>query len=418
MKENIKKHIRIRKIRQRLTALALATALVLTGLVAAPQQTQAAQRMVYSHSTMLGHIGSIYFIRSDEETSEQTICRKKVINSSKVSEIVTEEKGILNFVVEGQYLYYTTADEDDQWVIRKCRVDGEEGETLCKGSVFYVDSNRVYGEKQLSNNRSRLFCLDQETGEMTTIRSIKKTQILYYVETIGTDSYYAIYDENTDKISLYRLATADNQFTRITTDKRTTNGSLGAMLVSDVEVVDGELYYDYGSYEGSAVYWYGTIKKLTTDGKKKTIAVNIANEKMEIGSNELYYSKAEGKYYKYQLSDGKKTRYSLDMENGIDYSIIRDKTYMTDRSNKKKIVISRFKSGTARETLTNNFATINFKQKKNISYSVDIQEMGVYYIISVTGTDYTDSAYGWRGHLVSMNWYVMDGAGTIIGSFK
>ena len=118
------------------------------------------------------------------------------------------------------------------------------------------------------------------------------------------------------------------------------------------------------------------------------------------------------------MKTGKKTKYSLKFENNIGYTILGDKTYMADTSNMKKIVISRFSSGTDRETLTKNAISIPFKQKKKISYSVSMKQVGVYYAICVTGKDFSDMSYGWRGKTVSINWYVTEPAGTVLGSFK
>ena len=98
--------------------------------------------------------------------------------------------------------------------------------------------------------------------------------------------------------------------------------------------------------------------------------------------------------------------------------MLGDKTYMADTSNSKKIVISRFTSGTDRETLTKNFISISFKQKAGVSYGVSMKQVGIYNMICVTGIDYTDPSYGWRGKLVSINWYITDGAGTLLGSFQ
>ena len=148
------------------------------------------------------------------------------------------------------------------------------------------------------------------------------------------------------------------------------------------------------------------------------MAKSTGDDTLTIGTKELYYTTPEGNYYKYQLSTGKKSKYSLKLEQNISYTILGDKTYMADTSNAKKIVISRFKSGTNRETLTKNFITISFKQKKNISYTVDIRQVGVYNLVCVKGTDYSKASYGWRGKLTSVNWYITDGAGTLLGSFK
>ena len=90
---------------------------------------------------------------------------------------------------------------------------------------------------------------------------------------------------------------------------------------------------------------------------------------------------------------------------------------MADTSNKKKIVISRFNSGTDRETLTKKFISIPFKQKAGISYSVSMKQVGIYNMICVTGTDFSPK-YGWRGKTVSVNWFITDGAGTLLGSFQ
>ena len=126
----------------------------------------------------------------------------------------------------------------------------------------------------------------------------------------------------------------------------------------------------------------------------------------------------KGNDYKYNLKTGKKTKYSLAFQNGVSYTVLGDKTYMADTSNKTKIVISRFSSGTNRETLKKNFISIPFRQKKNVSYSVTVKQLGKYNMICVTGRDFTDMSYGWRGKLTGINWYVTDGAGKVRGSFQ
>lgn len=238
-----------------------------------------------------------------------------------------------------------------------------------------------------------------------------------YVCNIGGESYYYVYDRKTDKVLLYQLHTANNKMIRVAAEKRVAEGSSG-LMVSDVRQMNGELYYDFGSYEGTGNFWNGTIRKLTADGKKKTVVKYVEDDQIIAGSRELYFSTPQGNYYKYNLKTGKKAKYSLKYEKNISYMILGNKTYMADTSNKKKIVISRFNSGTDRETLTKNFISISFKQKANISYSVSMRQVGIYNMICVTGIDFTDVSYGWRGKLVSINWYVTDGAGTVLGSFQ
>lgn len=403
-------------MKKAIVSFCLAAVLAVTELAVTVQPAQAAETFVYEDTDMIGQGGYIYFIRTNSDSGAASICRKNVSNAT-VSKVVTESAGIISLVVNGQYLYYTTA-EDGDWVIKMCRLNGDDARTLCAGTVSYASDSCVYGMETLNNGRTRLFSMEYDADDITVIKSVKANQTLYYVKNIGTDSYYAIYNQKTNKISLYRLNTTNDRLVRIAVDKRPSNDSTGFLQVSDLKIVNGELYYDFGSYEGTGSYWYGSIRKLTTDGKKKIVAKSTGDDTLTIGTKELYYTTPEGNYYKYQLSTGKKSKYSLKLEQNISYTILGDKTYMADTSNAKKIVISRFKSGTNRETLTKNFITISFKQKKNISYTVDIRQVGIYNLVCVKGTDYSKASYGWRGKLTSVNWYITDGAGTLLGSFK
>lgn len=411
------KQIKTRRMGKCFTCLVLMIVLTVGSFLTAPITAQAANTYVYEDSDLIGQGGYIYFIRRLYDSSTATICRKKVADG-KVSKVVSEPNGVVRLVVNGQYLYYTTIDDENGWVIRMCRLNGDDAHTLCGGIVSYADASHVYGIETLASGKQRLFCLEYETEDTTRIKTVSASQTLDYIGNIGSDSYYYIYDQKKDTVSLYRLSTADNRFLRVASDKRSAKDSTSPLQISDVAQAGGELYYDFGSYEGSGNFWYGTIRKLTTDGKRKTVAKSTGSDRLMIGSRELYFSTPQGNDYKYQLSNGKKSKYSLTLQKGISYTILGDKTYMADTSNKKKITISRFKSGTDRETLTKNFITIPFKQKKNVSYSVQLKQVGIYNLVCVTGTDFTDRSYGWRGKLTSINWYITDGAGTVLGSFQ
>ena len=382
--------MKLRNMKKAIVSFCLAAVLAVTELAVTVQPAQAAETFVYEDTDMIGQGGYIYFIRTNSDSGAASICRKNVSNAT-VSKVVTESAGIISLVVNGQYLYYTTA-EDGDWVIKMCQLNGDDARTLCAGTVSYASDSCVYGMETLNNGRTRLFSMEYDADDITVIKSVKANQTLYYVKNIGTDSYYAIYNQKTNKISLYRLNTTNDRLVRIAVDKRPSNDSTGFLQVSDLKIVNGELYYDFGSYEGTGSYWYGSIRKLTTDGKKKIVAKSTGDDTLTIGTKELYYTTPEGNYYKYQLSTGKKSKYSLKLEQNISYTILGDKTYMADTSNAKKIVISRFKSGTNRETLTKNFITISFKQKKNISYTVDIRQVGVYNLVCVKGTDYSKAS--------------------------
>ena len=383
----------------------------------APVTASAADVFVQEYSDMIGQGGYIYYIRTSEAKGNAEVWRMKLADGSK-SKVVAEPCSIIRLITAGQQLYYTTVNEDGQWEVRTCRLNGDDVQTVCEGVVCQADSENISFIRYTDEARGHLYVKNLATGEKMKVKTAKKGQALDYVCTVGDNGYYYIYDAAADQVMLYRLHTATNKLIRVAVEKRVAEGSTGALLVSDIRQIGGELYYDFGSYEGSGSFWNGTIKKLTTDGKKKTVAKLTSDDKIVAGSRELYFGNSSGDTYKYQLKTGKKEKYSLKFEKNIDYTVLGDKTYMADTSNKKKIVISRFTSGTDRETLTKNCITIPFKQKSNVNYSVSMKPVGNYNMVCVTGIDFTDQTYGWRGRRVSIDWYVTDGAGTLLGSFR
>lgn len=390
---------------------------IVAGVVAkTPVATYAASAYVQPYSDMIGQGGYIYYIRTSEKNGSAVIWRTKVANGE-TSKVVSEPGGIIKMVACGQQLYYTTANDDSKWEVRTCQLNGDERQTVCEGCVCDADSENIYYIRYGTGSRASLYAKDRDTGKRTAIKTVKAGQTLDYVCSIGDESYYYVYDKKADRLALYSLHTATQKMSRVAAEKRATEGTSG-LLVSDVRQINGALYYDFGSYEGSGSFWNGTIRKLTAAGKKQTVAKLVSDDQIIAGSRELYFKNAKGNDYKYNLKTGKKTKYSLRFENGISYTVLGDKTYMADTSNKKKIVISRFTSGTDRETLTENFISIPFKQKAGISYAVSIKQVGIYNMICVTGRDFTDQEYGWRGKLVSIDWYITDGAGTLLSSFR
>lgn len=383
----------------------------------APDTVYAASDFVQDYSDMIGQGGYIYYIRTSEEDLHAEIWRMKVSDGTS-SMVVSEANGILRLVVCGQQLYYTTANEQGQWEVRTCQLNGDDQKTVCDGVICCADSENIVCIRYVTQGRARLYVQNLATGKRTSVRTMKEDQNFEYVGNIDNDSYYYLYDQTTDKLYLYRLNIVTKKLIRVASEKRVYDDSSAPLLVSDVRQIGGELYYDFGSIQGSGGFWYGTIKKLTVDGKKKTVAKQTGDDSIIAGTKELYFSTPRGDYYKYSLTTGKKTKYSLKFEQGINYSILGDKTYMADLSDSRKIVISRFTSGTDRETLTKNFVTIKFKQKANISYSAHMKQVGVYTVICVTGMDFTNPDYGWRGRVDSIDWFIIDGAGTLLGSFQ
>ncbi|MDD7640884.1 MAG: DUF5050 domain-containing protein [bacterium] len=407
----------MKKIIRYLTCIVLTMGMALGTLVLAPDTAQAASAYVYEYSDMIGQGGYIYYIRSSASGPSASIWRMKV-ETGETSKVVSAPRGIVKLIVSRQQLYYVTSNDKGQWEVRSCPLNGGASETVCEGFACYADTASVYVIRYL-DDKAYLYRRDLESGEETLIKATKKDQTLDYVCNIGSQSYYYLYDVASDKLYIFCLNTtaANQKLIRIAAEKRVVKGSTGRLLVSDIKQIDQELYYAFGSYEGSGSFWNGTIKKLTVDGAKKTVAKLVEDKQIIAGKRQLYYQDMKGNAYKYDLKTGKKAKYSLKFENNISYTVLGDKTYLVDTSNKKKIVLSRFNSGTDREVLTS-FLTIPFKQKANISYSVSIKQVGIYYAICVTGRDFTDMSYGWRGKLVSMNWYIADSNGKALRSFQ
>lgn len=407
----------MKKVTHICAGILLMLALVTGFAVGEPVTVHAAGTFVQPYADMIGQGGYIYYIRTSETDGSCGIWRMKVA-TGKASKVVEESGTIVKMAVCGQQLYYTTSNDDSQWEVRSCRLNGDGIQTECAGVVCDATSENIYCIRTVNETQYRLYAKNTATGKNTSIRTAKAGQVLDYVCTDGNSSYYYIYDSKTDKLTLYRLNTATNQLIRVTTEKRVVADSVSSLQVSDVRQLGGELYYNFGSYEGSGSFWNGTIKKLTVDGRKKTVSKLVSDDRIIAGSRELYFTNTTGNNYKYNLKTGKKEKYSLKFEDNISYTILSDKTYMADTSNKKKIVISRFTSGTDRENLTKSFISIPFKQKTGVSYAVSLIQTGIYNMVCVIGRDYTDVSYGWRGKLTSIDWFITDGAGTLLGSFQ
>lgn len=418
--ENMKKQNRSRWFLRRLMCAALVFCTVFAAFAATPVQVRA-NNFVEEYRDMIGQGGYIYYVKTKTTAKGDgaVIYRMKVATAEK-SKVIEETHGIINMCVSGPNLFYTTYSEDGmRWEIWHCNLDGSEAERVCDGCLCYADGADLYGIKYVGA-KTRLFHVGlSANGKRTAVKTVKEGTVLDYACTVDKTSYYYTYNGKTERIALYALEKGKTKLKKLATEKRAENDSNSALLVSDVKRINGELYYNYGSYEGSGHFWYGTIKKLTADGKKKVVGKNVENDTIIAGTKELYfYDSLAGCYYKYDLAAGKKTKYAMEYKEGVNYIILGDKTYMADTSNKKKITISRFNSGTAQETLTKDFITIPFKQKANVSYSVSMRQVGIYNMVCVTGTDFTDQSYGWNGNVVSVDWYITDGAGTVLGSFR
>lgn len=408
----------MRTIIKRGIAIAVVCAIAVVTPIAAAAATSTRTTFVREDSPMLGQGGYIYYISTNDDNALSEIYRKNV-STGKSSLVVSSDNAISRMQISGEKLYYSCADEETEFGFDtySCDLNGANEELCCKGTVAYADSANVYAIKLLEDGRSKLYQRNLLTGKQTSIKTVKSDEVIEYITTINGDSYYYVYSSGKKCLTLYLLGNGKTKLVKVAREKNSKSNEGYGLLVSDVKMIGNELYYNYGCHQGSGSFWCGTIKKLTVDGVKKTICKDMNEEQILVGNNELYYSSLDGDNYKYNLKTGKKSKYSLAFENKVNYTILGDKTYMADLSDKKRINISRFRSGTARHTLTKNFISFAFKQKSKINYGATIKPVGIYNLVCVTGIDFNDKDYGWKGRLDSIDWFITDGSGKVLGSF-
>jgi len=101
---------------------------------------------------------------------------------------------------------------------------------------------------------------------------------------------------------------------------------------------------------------------------------------------------------------------------GKDYELTN--VAVTKADGEKLITVSSFTSGAIKKNKTELLMSIPYKQKKELDYSASVSKYGDYLLIPVTCMDYNDTTYGWRGKLISINWYVADMNGKVLAQFK
>jgi hypothetical protein len=208
----------------------------------------------------------------------------------------------------------------------------------------------------------------------------------------------------------------------LTTEKIALNGTERTYpTVSDIVKINGDIYYQYGTHEGSGSYWYGTLKKLESSNKiKSIIAERLYEEQIHHDDNCIYYIGTESseKHYRYHTKTGKTTSYTYKTTGTESFNILGDKTYCAKADGKELITVSCFESGSNKKNRVEAFINLSYKQKKKFDYSASVKKINDILLIPVTCMDYNDTSYGWRGRCVSVTWYVADTEGKILAQFE
>lgn len=423
MEEYQSKSIRVSLERERdfimkKRVISMILALLMIIAILPPKNSFAATTgMVYSYSTMLEEDGSIYYVKTAADTGASDIY-KLVVSTGKKTIIASSDSYILNMIYYNGTIYYTTT-EDDSYVIYLVGIEGGNETKVCNGNVIYADKSGIfYTVSTLSNGY--LYKKSYDGSEDKLIQKANTT--FTYVKNIGNTLYFSQYTESNYKIKLYSMKSTASKLTLLDTKTVSSDVYSGyIVVVSDVVKMNGDIYYQYGTEQGTGHFWYGVLIKIDSDTNKKTVITKDINDRTIVHSkNYIYYYSMENysKKLKYNTKTNKTLAFTCKTADTESYNVLGGKTYCAKPVSKKYITVSQFTSGTNKKNLIKNFIKISYNQKSTLSYSANVKKLGDYFLVSVERVDYSDASYGWRGLYMGIKWYVTDANGKVVASFS
>jgi hypothetical protein len=381
----------------------------------------ATNAMVYEYSPMLEDNGNIFYIqRVEGKVNTYNIYRLEV-STGKKTKLISSENDILDMMIHNDTLYYISYVSDkDIYQTYSVSIDAKDKKTICNGYAVYLDDSSIY-YTVMKGEKNKLYKQDYES---------KKDMLIYtgnlsfsFVKNLGETLYFTQFIEASSKLTLYTLAPEEQvKLTVLTTEKIKLDGTEREYpTVSDIVKINGDIYYQYGTYEGSGSYWYGTLKKIDTKANKKSVIVEqIYEDQIFHNDSSIFYNGLESseKRFQYNTKTGKTSTYTYKTTGSESFNILGDKTYCAKADGEKLITVSSFTSGAIKKNKTELLMSIPYKQKKELDYSASVSKYGDYLLIPVTCVDYNDTTYGWRGKMISINWYVADMNGKVLAQFK
>lgn len=386
-----------------------------------PQKTvsAAAKDIIYKYSTMLEDQGNIYYIQTSESDNSDalsySIYRLEVSTGTK-TKLISTDNYIISMAIHYGTLYYTSYEsENPEYTVYSIAVTGGDIKSICAGYVLYADNNGIYYIIN-SNSSCKLYRKAYDGSKDTLLYTGNST--FHYVKCIDQTLYFSQYNKSTSKIVLFALQPGALKLTTLAAIKiKLDSYSTSIPTISDAAVVNGDLYYQYGTYEGSGSFWYGTLVKLDADTKKiTTITKEMTDSTLYYGENKIYYADIDDSHV-YNTVSGKSTTYQCKATDAEYLSILGDITYSAKTVNLKYITVSSFTSGTNKKNLVKDFIKIPYKQKSSLTYAPDVQKLGDYLLISVECIDYNAPGFGWRGEYLEIKWYVADLNGKVLAEF-
>lgn len=380
----------------------------------------ATNAMVYEYSPMLEDGGSIYYVqRVEGDEYSYDLYRLEVTTGNK-TRLLSSKNDILRMMLHNDTLYYTSyVGEEDVYQTYSVSIDAKEKNTICNGYLINLDDSGIY-YTVMKGEESKLYKRDYDGKKATLIYTGNMT--FSFVKSLDNTLYFTQFKEASSKLTLYTLMPEQTKLAVLTTDKIMSDESAGTFpTVSDIAKINGDIYYQYGTFEGSGSYWYGTLLKLDSGTKKKSvIAKQSYEEQIYHNGSSIFYNGTDSseKHYQYNTKTGKTSSYTYKTTGTESFNILGDKTYCAKADGKELITVSRFTSGTNKKNLVKSFITLSIEQNKNYEYSASVKKYGDYLLIPVTCMDYSDASYGWRGRYVSVTWYLADSDGKILTQFQ
>jgi len=382
-----------------------------------PITSAATTAIVYENSPMLEDEGNIYYIqRVEGDEYSYDIHRFQVATGNK-TRLISSKNDILGMMIHNNTLYYTSyIGEKDIYQTYSVSIDAKDKKTICNGYMQCLDDSGIYYTVN-KGKESKLCKRDYDSKKPTLIYTGNMT--FHFVKKLDKTLYFSQYNEASSKLTLYTLIPEQTKLTVLTTDKIEMDRTIP--IVSDVSKINGDIYYQYGTHEGSGSYWYGTLKKLDSSTNKKSVIVKqLYEEQIYHNDNSIFYNGTDSgeKHYQYNTKTGKTSSYIYKTTGTESFNILGNETYCAKVDGEELITVSRFTSGTNKKNLVKSFINLFYKQKKKLDYSASVKEYNDYLLIPVTCMDYNDTSYGWRGRCVSVTWYVADSDGKILVQFQ
>ncbi len=379
----------------------------------------ATNAIVYEYSPMLEDRGNIYYIQRVEGDEYSYDIYRLEVATGKKTRLLSSKNDILRMMLHNDTLYYTSYEgEKDVYQTYSVSTDAKKKNTICNGCFLSLDDSGIY-YTVMEGEKIKLYKRGYDSKKATLIYTGNIT--FSFVKNLNNTLYFTQFKEASSKLTLYTLKPKQTKLAVLTTDKIMDESVRMSPVVSDIAEINGDIYYQYGAFEGSGSYWYGTLIKLASGtNKKSVIAEQSYEEQIYHNGSSIFYngSDSSGKHYQYNTKTGKTSSYTYKTTGTESFNILGDKTYCAKADGKELITVSRFTSGTNKSNLVKEFIKFSYKQKNNLEYSASVKKYGDYLLIPVTCMDYSDASYGWRGRCVSITWCVADSNGKILTQFQ